>query len=414
MESELGVVAFPFSGSLSKSLKPKERLVSISLEEVVAQVALTESYRGTAAFINRAYHRRGDNALVPETIKARCIRLGKEITSAYEADACKVLEQCGIDPETGLIGDTSCIPESALRPDLPPAINEQQLLETISACNEGRQQRECVADTDTLRRTEASADDCVYICVDDVGVKRQKEARSPGYSRDRKYVQNTVIHIACGERQQTLTAIGMANAFRLLVAFLLANRLMEDRRLIFISDGARDIKEHITAYFGFREHTLILDWLHLKKKVKELLSMGVKGVGNTAKTRKQNKDEIVRDLLRILWAGNAGNAISYLDSLSPDNVKSLHWMNQIKEYIERKRENIVCYAVRNRLGLRTSSNRVEKANDLLVASRQKHNGMSWSENGSGALAVISALRENGRLSAWFMGDKELLIMRNAS
>ena len=103
MESELGVVAFPFSGSLSKSLKPKERLVSISLEEVVAQVALTESYRGTAAFINRAYHRRGDNALVPETIKARCIRLGKEITSAYEVDACKVLEQCGIDPETGLI-----------------------------------------------------------------------------------------------------------------------------------------------------------------------------------------------------------------------------------------------------------------------------------------------------------------------
>jgi hypothetical protein len=39
---------------------------------------------------------------------------------------------------------------------------------------------------------------------------------------------------------------------------------------------------------------------------------------------------------------------------------------------------IPVYAVRRQLGLRNSSNRGEKANDLLVAARQKHNGMSWS------------------------------------
>ena len=46
------------------------------------------------------------------------------------------------------------------------------------------------------------------------------------------------------------------------------------------------------------------------------------------------------------------------------------------EYLERKSEHIACYAFRRKMGLRISSNRVEKANDLLVAKRQKDDGMS--------------------------------------
>ena len=65
--------------------------------------------------------------------------------------------------------------------------------------------------------TEASAGDCVYVSIDDVGVKHQKEQRNTDKEKDRKYVQNTVVHIQCGDRQQTLTAIGMKNAFRLLL-----------------------------------------------------------------------------------------------------------------------------------------------------------------------------------------------------
>ncbi|GJG66685.1 hypothetical protein PRLR6025_01540 [Prevotella lacticifex] len=61
---------------------------------------------------------------------------------------------------------------------------------------------------------------------------------------------------------------------------------------------------------------------------------------------------------------------------------------------------VPCYAVRHMIGLRTSSNRVEKANDLIVAKRQKHNGMSWSFKGSGALASIKCAHLNGELSCW--------------
>ena len=52
------------------------------------------------------------------------------------------------------------------------------------------------------------------------------------------------------------------------------------------------------------------------------------------------------------------------------------------------------------MGLRNSSNRVEKANDLVVAQRQKHNGMSWSTSGNGALAQITALIINNELCSW--------------
>jgi hypothetical protein len=70
-------------------------------------------------------------------------------------------------------------------------------------------------------------------------------------------------------------------------------------------------------------------------------------------------------------------------------------------YLERNRSHIPCYAVRKRLGLRNSSNRGEKANDLVVSARQKHKGMSWSKGGSTALATLTALVSNDNHSLWF-------------
>ena len=39
---------------------------------------------------------------------------------------------------------------------------------------------------------------------------------------------------------------------------------------------------------------------------------------------------------------------------------------------------------------------------MVVATRQKHNGMSWSKAGSGALAIITAARINGELNNWIV------------
>ena len=388
--------------------------MSISLTEIVTQLALHGSYRHACDIANKIYHREGGHLFIPETVKARCIRLGNAASSCYMSEACEVLEDYGIDKDTGIIDASSRIPESARKPDLPEAVSEQQTAEMVKAFNEGRSEQERIAHIEKVSGTEASANDCVYVMIDDVGVKHQKEERNQNGQKDGKYVQNTVVHIQCGETQQTLTAIGMTNAFRLLVAFLLANRLMENRRLIFLTDGARDIKENIAAFFGFRDYTLILDWLHLKKKCKEYLSMAVKGCGKNKDERRENKARIIRELLRILWAGNAQEAIDYLNALDARNISSQYWMKQLTDYIGRKQENIVCYAFRHKLRLRVSSNRVEKANDLLVANRQKHNGMSWSKEGSGALAVITALQVNNKLSSWLRGEEQLLTINEAA
>ena len=414
MESEFGTVEFPFCGRLAASLKPKEQLMSISLTEIITQLALHGSYRHASGIANKIYHRDGEDLFIPETVKARCIRMGNAASSCYMSEAYEVLDSHGIDKETGIIDDSSRIPGSARKPDIPDAVSEQQIAETVETINEGRGEQERIVHMEKVSGTEASADDCVYVLIDDVGVKHQKEERIQEGQKGSRYVQNTVVHIQCGEKQQTLTAIGMTNAFQLLIAFLLANRLMENRRLIFLTDGARDIKENIAAFFGFRDYTLILDWLHLKKKCKEYLSMAVKGCGKTKDERREDKARITRALLRILWAGNVQEAIGYLDTLDAKNISNQYWMKQLKDYIGRKQENVACYAFRHKLGLRVSSSRGEKANDLLVANRQKHNGMSWSEKGSGALAVITALQVNNKLSSWLRGEKQLLTMNEAA
>ena len=53
-----------------------------------------------------------------------------------------------------------------------------------------------------------------------------------------------------------------------------------------------------------------------------------------------------------------------------------------------------CYAMRKELGLINSSNQGEKSNDILVAQRQKHNGMSWVVDGSSALGHIKQIEIN--------------------
>jgi len=46
------------------------------------------------------------------------------------------------------------------------------------------------------------------------------------------------------------------------------------------------------------------------------------------------------------------------------------------------------------------SNSVEKTNDIVVAKRQKRDGMGWSDDGSIAFASVSAANHNDQLGNW--------------
>lgn len=101
-----------------------------------------------------------------------------------------------------------------------------------------------------------------------------------------------------------------------------------------------------------------------------------------------------------LWAGNFDDAKSYLRCLDKKHIKNQKKLNEAIDYLERKKEYAACYALRRGLGYRNSSNPAEKDNDLVVAHRQKHNGMSWSYDGSGALATITAMSHNQETDKW--------------
>ena len=93
--------------------------------------------------------------------------------------------------------------------------------------------------------------------------------------------------------------------------------------------------------------------------------------------------------------------MALLQTIEPDQIKNHESLADLIGYLERNRPYLPCYAVRKRLGLRNSSNRGEKANDLLVSDRQKHNGMSWSPCGSIALTAVTALVRNREWTRWF-------------
>lgn len=374
-------------------MKPKQRLQSICFRELYMELCEHLSYRSAVSVLNRLLHRENDRCIKVSTLEDRIESQGGSLSESYMQEADAILRHNGVEDPDGVITPESPVPPSVLSPDLPALLEEAVLRKFIVDYNRGRDKDRVLKYDGATCRVEPSADRCCYISIDDVGVRFQKGRRKGKYKKDRKFVENTVIHIQSGNLQYTITSTGMRDAFKLLVAFLLGNGLLENHRLVFFTDGAVCIREYIEKYFGFRQFTVILDWLHLKKKCNELLSMAIKG-------SKEEKGDIKRELVSILWTGRGDKAIKFIETIKNDKIKSTKWLDGIKEYISRKIPNLTCYAMRHELGLRISSNRVEKANDMVVASRQKHNGMSWSTRGSGALAVITTAQINGELLHW--------------
>lgn len=391
VDCESGVFSAMLYKNATKGMKPKQKVQSRAFQELWLDLAGEISYRHCAKMLNRFLHRGPGSCVSPTTLEERVESFGKSLSEGYVARADGILKSFNI--HDGIITTESSVPSSILNPELPAVIDEKQIRQLITDYNRGRECSTKLKYGDQASNIESSTQKCCYISIDDIGVKYQKPSRKDKRKKDRKYVENTVIHIQAEDRQYTLTAIGMDKAFKLLVAFLLENRLMEDYRLVFFTDGAVCIRDNINKYFGFRQHTIILDWLHLEKKCYQLMSMAIKGTN-------AEKDDIKKTLCAILWTGRFDKAIKHLDGIKKANIKSDKNLDEVKAYIKRKSPNLTCYALRSKLGLRISSNRVEKANDMVVASRQKHNGMSWSIDGSGALATITAARINGELRFW--------------
>lgn len=159
----------------------------------------------------------------------------------------------------------------------------------------------------------------------------------------------------------------------------------EPLNLVTISDGAKTIRLRLLEIFGVTT-TVILDWYHLSKKLRELMSMIARN--------KVEKSMHLRELFQHLWQGRVEQALAYLHTqVQPRNKEKLA---ELIGYLEKHQTEMIDYERRKQAGKTIGSGRVEKGVDQVIGHRQKGKGTSWRPKGSKALAILKILELNGR------------------
>ena len=385
-------------------LGPREVVSSIGLNILTSKFVANGSYRNMAELMNESLYRNmEENRFKSRTLCSKAERIGMEMKAGLEKQSQEVLHSYGVtEGETGPKGEA----EKQEPRGMEWKYAEEDFRKIAEEYNSKHDSKDERISEEAIQRAYEKPVYATYICPDDIGVHKQKEHRKSGNQAEqrekgempRQYVENTVISVHTqGEeeppRTQYFAGVGMCMVFFWTLAFLLVNGGLREKKVIFFSDGASNIRTTAKKVFGFRPYEIYLDWLHLCKKQGQLLSMGIRG------TEKRN--EILNKLTRILWAGNVDCALEYIANIDPKFVKSRNALDKMTTYLTKHKSEIPCYAIRQKLGLRNSSQSAESANYTLVANRQKTGGMSWSDTGSEALTIIQAVYANGETENWF-------------
>lgn len=419
MDGEIGRLTFPVyaltAGSktlwnsatdLFAALGPREYYRTAGMTELVLSTSEDMSYRKTAAHLNRIRHEESDPTPA-RTVATIVEREGTAMQVAIRQLASAELSAQGFSPEGQPLPETDVKGLSPTEARLP----QDQIVEALVAYNATRPE---VLQIPPEAATAFYEDPTkvVNVSIDDVCVKKQKAHRerartvvappevaetSPepktSAKKPRAYVFNTIAHIQTTAGWYILNGFGTVPVLQLLVAFLLSTNVLSTGYLQCFVDGQRTLQAAIIeqlAWFGSKR--ILLDWFHLKWKCAKELS--------TLCRDTKIRNAVLSRLLTLLWRGRVDAAIAYLRDLAPEKIKPGQSVETLIGYFERNRGYIPCYALRKQLGLRNSSNRGEKANDLCVAGRQKHKGMSWSKSGSVAMASVVTLSRNQQLVRW--------------
>jgi hypothetical protein len=181
------------------------------------------------------------------------------------------------------------------------------------------------------------SENTVNISIDDVNVKKQKEVRKKLSSAEKtkcKYVHNTVVHVAKGDKSYTLNGYGIKAVLRYLIAFIFNNSLI-GYRFQFFTDGHKTLNQIILECFSwYRNIGLILDWYHLNKKCKEQLSLSMKG--------RVIRNKVLEKLMPLLWYGATDKAIGILKEIDDKSIKSKTDMEKLIDYLKRNRVYRAC------------------------------------------------------------------------
>ena len=215
-------------------------------------------------------------------------------------------------------------------------------------------------------------------------------AREPG-----RFHELRTACLATTEGRRYLSGTG--DAF--LVQVLAAVRTCYDRSLLVLADGARWIRAFYRDYLApLPQATMLLDWHHLKHKCHEVA--GRICAGRDAKVR------LLRRVVRRLWAGDVPRAVRLLEAYRP-HAKDQGALDDLIGYLNARVEWIPNYRARRRQREYIGSGLAEKANDRIVARRQKNRGMQWSAQTSQTLATLRTLTLNGAWDTYWQ-ERELM------
>ena len=224
---------------------------------------------------------------------------------------------------------------------------------------------------------------------DAVGVKRQKEKRmDSSYEKPTNTVQTDIIIAQKGVFSDAFSVFAGQKEHRnhldnQLMCHLSANAQHGRLPIVVIADGARSIRKKLTDLLGF-SLIFILDWYHLSDKIWQYMSQ--------ISLQKSQKEIDAKAIIALLWKGCSDESINYLQN----NVtaKNESKKTELIEYLTKHKGEIIDYEKRKSVGKKIGSGCVEKANDIIIAHRQKKKGMAWSNNGSESLAILKTLEIN--------------------
>jgi len=389
---EDGKSVFDTSKDVFVTLRGKEYYRTVGFKEIAYIYGDTnESFRKTADLINRSRQQQQDGT-PSRTLQESTEREGQQILDYVKDQSNRILEQNGFSEDGQYQANSTeyCQAEPVL---LPSA----DIIKAANQCSDDFDKAQLLTNPVGYEDPTTTTN----IAIDDVNVKRQNSNRpkeKDSEEQKSKYAHNTIAHVENGKKKYTLNGGDTKSVLLFIMAFCFSNNLI-GTRLQFFTDGHTFLNKAILKALSWYSNIgIILDWYHLRKKCKEKLSMAMKG--------RVIRNEVLEKLMPMLWHGLTEKAINFLNETDTSLIKNQTRMAELISYLERNKPYIPCYEIRKKLGLKNSSAIGEKMNDLVVAERQKHNGMSWSKEGSVALASITALKRNNESRKWFE-EKEL-------
>jgi hypothetical protein len=250
-------------------------------------------------------------------------------------------------------------------------------------------QEEQALSTEELRRLgpELEADQ-VLAAVDEVLTRKPEK---------RRFWQLRTARVATTAGYRYVSGWGDSFLQHLLVLLLLC--LGPHRSLLLLADGARWIRAFYAELLArIPNKQMILDWYHLHKKCYNLCGMICRG--------RKAKASFLTQLLHLLWRGRTDEAIVSLEAYRPE-AKNETALDDLITYLRERRDFMPNYAQRRQERRYIGSAHAEKGNDLIVASRQKKQGMHWSLETSDALAALKTLMLNGGWELYWRQRKVL-------